>query len=191
METLKLVLIYRHSINYKKFCLEVQPLFRRMPKYVSYHCYGEENVRRNIESFLNEDQILWIELRDKCDLFVFYFWIDKYNEWQMTGLLEPSKRVNKIGEAELRPLGLYGHEMKCEGDVAFILSETFKYDAVAFLCCSSMSLGDEYDDPPLSQGTLGYLQDAWKYADLSPRDVTPVMLTSTQVKEKRKNNLNH
>ena len=142
-----------------------------MSKYVHYHSYGEENVRRNIEAFLNEDQILWI---------------DKRNEWRMTGLMEPSDHMEKIGEAELRSLGLYGHEMKWKGDDCFILSETFKYDTVSFLCCSSMSCGGYYDVPPLSQGTLKYLQDAWKYADLSPRDVTPVMLTSTQVDEKRK-----
>ena len=157
-----------------------------MSKYVHYPSYGEENVRRNIEAFLNEDQILWIEMRDKCNLFVFYFWIDKRNEWRMTGLMEPSDHMEKIGEAELRSLGLYGHEMKWKGDDCFILSETFKYDTVSFLCCSSMSCGGYYDVPPLSQGTLKYLQDAWKYADLSPRDVTPVMLTSTQVDEKRK-----
>ena len=153
-----------------------------MSRYVYYHCYGEENVRSNIESFLNEDQTLWIELHDKCNLFVFYFWIDKHNEWRMTGLMEP---LEKIGEAELRPLGLYGHEMKWKGDDCFILSETFKYDAVAFLCCSSMSCGGYYNAPPLSQATLKYLQDAWKYADLSPKDVTPVMLTPTQVDERK------
>ena len=102
----------------------------------------------------------------------------------MTGLMEPSDHVEKIGEAELRPLGLYRHEMIWKGDDCFILSETFKHDAVAFLCCSSMSCEGYY--LPLTQGTLKYLQGAWKYADLSPRDVTPVMLTSTQVDEKRK-----